>query len=113
MTLDDDLLEVLDRLTTMLRWRDGRSLATTAEVLTDAVGDWIAEHAAEFNRSEPFTSVSTDSDALAAALGNLVRRARIVDKPRSPRTGPVHGIDGSTRSVAVLDAVQRRLGPGC
>jgi len=83
MNLNDNLLEVLDRLTTKLRWRGSRSLQTTAEVLTDAVEDWVAQHAVEFNRSEPFASVPTTSDVLAAALRNLIEAVHVLSTSRA------------------------------
>jgi hypothetical protein len=63
---------VLDQFTNTLTWYRPHQFMPASEGIVAALDDWIAEHAAEHNRSRPFTEQSDDThDLLAAALATL------------------------------------------
>ncbi len=98
MNFDTGLLDALERLTTIARWRHGASLQTNSDIVTDAIEGWIAEHSAEFNRSEPFGSLRTSSDAVAAVLLRLIQAVEALS-----RSGARPGLDLTTALTESFD----------
>ena len=69
----DELLSGLDQMTNIIYWYQ-TSTSTglrAAAALTEAIDDWIGEHAAEHHHSEPFFSSDRGDDPLAAVLAHL------------------------------------------
>ncbi|WP_420451975.1 hypothetical protein [Ilumatobacter sp.] len=69
MTNTDHGLVALDRFVSAIYWADDD--ITLEAALTEAIDDWIAQAAAEYNDSEPFVT-GQGNDPLARSLIDLV-----------------------------------------
>jgi hypothetical protein len=67
----DLLLAVLDQFTNTIYWYQQRHQLAATDGLVEAIDDWLAEHAAEHHRSQPFSSITCDGDPLATVLAHL------------------------------------------
>ena len=68
----DVLLSGLEQMTNILYWHQTRSSLPAAVALTEALDDWISEHAAEHRHSQPFLNDDSDGgDPFGAALAHL------------------------------------------
>jgi hypothetical protein len=67
----DGLLAALDQFTNTIYWHQHRHHLNAAAALVEAIDAWLAEHAAEHNRSEPFSDLTRDGDPLATMLVHL------------------------------------------
>jgi hypothetical protein len=94
----DELLSAFEQLTNTLYWYRPNRFMTASEAIVEAVDDWIAEHAAEHNRSRPFTEQSDGThDLLAAALTTLAAAVhQLIDTGARPEL---------TAAVALSEAI--------
>ena len=67
---DDGLLGALDQLTNTIYWYRDRYPLRSDTALVEALGDWVSEHSAEHNQSQPFTTLDAEAttDTLATVL---------------------------------------------
>ena len=84
--VDDELLFGLDQMTNILYWYQTRASLRAGAALTEAIDDWIGEHAAEHHHSQPFLDgVDADGDPLGAVLAHL---AAAITTLRAARARP-------------------------
>lgn len=102
----DGLLGALDQLTNAVYWYQVRHPLNAATALTEAIDDWISEHAAEHHHSQPFTTTTGtdvggdgdgDGDVLAVVLTHFL--AAVTDLAASGAR------PGLTTTAALTEAI--------